>query len=303
MIRPEFDRLSTHAAQVAYERATELTENFLERLYQNAPEHFSILSTPHMQRALQSAQLEFAMTGDEELGRVLVDLLVELSGTEIRTIYATSITESLRVAPNLTVAQMNALAIIERIRVRVFNFSGLDAFYHFLETEVVPFTDQLPGAIDLRHMQAMNVGWIGIASTDSMILEILNRYPGLFSLGFSSDELPPHFPEEPTLFIPAIRDSSKQQISLIASDHVDVVIQRGHPLYNQRDTIKQVQKLNLMPLADVEHEILKRVPGLAPLVHLWQDTNVDSFQLTSIGIAIGGAHVRSRVPTADVTSF
>ena len=78
-----FHKLSLAAADIARSRAEHLVEEYLNRLQADAPEALSEMADPDMQYVLYTAQREYARQGDEDLGDLLVQLLVD-PGTEVR---------------------------------------------------------------------------------------------------------------------------------------------------------------------------------------------------------------------------
>ena len=75
VFRANFLELQGVAADVASERAVAITESFLAQLQARAPEYVQSAADPDMQRAIFSAQREFACSGEQDLEEALVDLL------------------------------------------------------------------------------------------------------------------------------------------------------------------------------------------------------------------------------------
>lgn len=100
------------AAKVATQRATELTDAFLAKLSQEAPEAAKQMEDPDMQHAIYSAQVQAARTGDKPLADMLVDLLVERAKSPSRDLVQIVLTESIEVAGKLTAAHIDAMSLI-----------------------------------------------------------------------------------------------------------------------------------------------------------------------------------------------
>lgn len=122
LVRSEFERFTATARQIVEERAQEFVENYMCRQADVAPAAISSMEQPYMQRALQHAQVEYASSGDADLGSLLVDLVVELSQKEHRGTHATALQDALTMAPRLTTQQMNALTVVMLGRVAVFHW-------------------------------------------------------------------------------------------------------------------------------------------------------------------------------------
>jgi hypothetical protein len=65
--RANFLQLSQDAAELARDRAEELTDNFLVKLKEENEAAVSEMSTPGMQAAIYEAQKQYAKTGDKNL--------------------------------------------------------------------------------------------------------------------------------------------------------------------------------------------------------------------------------------------
>ena len=84
VFKSNFLELSAKAAETAKRRAEELVDNFLNELKQRAPESLNKMEDPGMQYAIFTAQKEYAKTGDKDLSKLLVDILVDRSKQEDR---------------------------------------------------------------------------------------------------------------------------------------------------------------------------------------------------------------------------
>ena len=79
-----FLQLKYEAADLAQARAEEITEKFLDKLNSKSPESISQFKEPAMQDALFTTQKEFAKSGDQDLGDLLVDILIDRVQTKTR---------------------------------------------------------------------------------------------------------------------------------------------------------------------------------------------------------------------------
>lgn len=84
VFRANFYELAGIARDIASQRASELTEQFLTKLQLDNPDALKRASSPDFQAALFTAQKEYAISGDEDLASVLVDLLVARSEQQQR---------------------------------------------------------------------------------------------------------------------------------------------------------------------------------------------------------------------------
>lgn len=104
--------LSVVAREVAGKRAEEITEVLISKLMQEFPKGFEKANDPDFQHGLFSVQKEFARSGDKNLGKLLVELLVEKTKLPSRTLSDVALNEALATAPKLTNQQLGILSTL-----------------------------------------------------------------------------------------------------------------------------------------------------------------------------------------------
>lgn len=135
VFRFNFIQLSQQAMDIAKARAEEITDKFLKQLERQHNEGITNAQDPDFQYALFTVQKEYARTGDENLGDLLVDLLVDRTKHDKRTILQIVLNESLSVAPKLTNDQIAALSIIFLVRHTINNgVNNLLTFNDYLDS-------------------------------------------------------------------------------------------------------------------------------------------------------------------------
>ncbi|MFF0500856.1 LPO_1073/Vpar_1526 family protein [Nocardia aobensis] len=301
LVKAEFDRYSLEARETIDARVQEFSENFLFEMNARDSARLETLKEPFMQRALRSAEIEFATTGNIDLGAVLVDILFELAGKNERDIESISLTEAIYVAPKLTSQQLDVLTVLLLIKYLTFNYPSVGKMYEGLRANLRPFVSNLPkGALDFRHMQAVGVGWMGLTKRDPV--QILNeKYLGLFTRGFELDELDESFPGRDGFLVKALRDQSKWQMPMISPEFIKDMIPPESPLYAYRDAIEKSMKLHQLPIEEIRSEVASDVPEFLNVIDAWDASEIGEFELTSVGIMIASAHFRSRVPGPRIT--
>ncbi len=81
------------------------------RLHKEYAKGLENAENPDFQRALFTVQKEYALTGDDELGDLLVDLLIDRTKQDNRSLLQIVLNESLSVVPKLTNDQLAALSV------------------------------------------------------------------------------------------------------------------------------------------------------------------------------------------------
>lgn len=202
VFKANYLQLSKSAAQIARDRAEELTDKFLEKLKEQNADAIASMETPGMQYALFSAQKEYARTGDKDLESLLVDILIDRSSSTERTIKQIVLDEALSVAPKLTSEQMDALTVnFFIVRTQNHAIVNLGKFAEYLDSDIGPFVNGL--ATDTSCYEHLVYTGCGSLSLIGNLKPIggfyLHRYAGLFMKGFEEEEWKKHFPESPEL--------------------------------------------------------------------------------------------------------
>jgi hypothetical protein len=300
LVRAEFAMYSAHAQALIESRVSEFIENYLYEQTARSPESLASLMRPSMQRAIRSAQIEFATSGDTELGSVLVDLLVDLSSEEDRTTKSISLTDAISVAPKLTQGQLNSLSVILVLKLTNFNqWSSLPDMYSAFRTHLVPLVGVLAdGGLPYRHMQGVGAGWISLGSTESLENLILKKYPGFFTHGLPISELPEEFPGGVDLLVPALRDSNAKQLKIFSASALNILAAPGTKLHPHLEVLQAVQRMRLYSPEEVQQDLVAHLPELKKLFEVWSSSNIGDFDLTTVGIALGHANWRARTDSA-----
>src|SRR5262245_6640403 len=88
-------RIQGIAEKIARDRAEEITEKILSKLQRENPAGLWQVNDPDFQYALFTVQKGYVRTGDKDLGDLLVDLLVDRSKQERRSLLQIVLNESL----------------------------------------------------------------------------------------------------------------------------------------------------------------------------------------------------------------
>lgn len=184
-----FIDMSEKSASLAKKRAEEITEEFLTKLYEQNENGVHNAEDPDFQHSLFTVQKEYARTGDSELGSLLVDLLVDRTKHNKRTILQIVLNESLSVAPKLTFEQLSVLSVVFLLRYTINNnINDFNSLGNYLKEYVEPFSQSLiKNSSCYQHLEFSGCGSVSIGS--SSLSSILLKYQGLFIKGFNINEL------------------------------------------------------------------------------------------------------------------
>jgi hypothetical protein len=290
-----FLRLVGVAQDVARDRAERITRDYLSKLQAGNPGALNSVQDPDMLYTIYTAQKAYARSGDEELERALVDLLVERSGQQDRELKTLVLNEAVAALPKLTTSQRKSIAVCFVLRHTLYN-GPLDfvPFYAYLSQNLAPFADALSAKrADYQHIQSAGAGWI---SAFSLLLRSAFREAarGFFTTGFTGDEVPEELRQylgDSDIFVPCLRDKDKLQVNSPSVDGVrQLAIAKG---IEQRD-LENLSAAGVMTAPDVQSELISNVPCMKVIFDRWdeQDSPVQHLELTSAGIAIGHAYLR-----------
>ena len=103
--------LADEAKKTFEERANHLYDKLIDKI-QDAPESLNTFSDPDMQHAMFEAGKAYGRSGDENLEKVLIDILVERSKEAKQSTKQMILNESISVAGKLTTGQLNLVTEI-----------------------------------------------------------------------------------------------------------------------------------------------------------------------------------------------
>ncbi|WP_155947104.1 LPO_1073/Vpar_1526 family protein [Pseudacidovorax intermedius] len=298
--RENFLQMSQDAASTALHRAEKITQDFLQSLNASNEQALQSMRNPSMQAALYNAQKAYAITGDNDLEGVLVNILVERAAHDKRTIQQITLDESIIVAPKLTFEQMDALTLNFLFsRTSKSNVRNIKDMTAFLRDEVAPFVSSAKiNRTVFEHLEYAGCGSFMDANHLRALPEIFRiKYKGIFSRGGSAEDYASLL-ENPTarenLLIRCLRDSTLLQICALTDSHLDEICANNALPPEITKTAKVMFEQHTMNVQEIQTEIVKMCPELEKLFSDWVNTDLSNFSLTTVGIAIARANLKRR---------
>jgi hypothetical protein len=195
VFRANFVALRGEALEVAERRAAEITEYILQRLQAKSADPPRTLADPAMQEALFRTQQAYALSGDPDLGQVLVNLLEDRAAEPERSLRQVILREALDVAARLTTDQINVLSVLfEVLRVRHSNEDGMTATtpLRSIDKDLAGLPDITWRSADFDYLVFSRcVTTVPVPSANIGGL-LLDKYPLLFSEGIERATIPEH---------------------------------------------------------------------------------------------------------------
>lgn len=299
VFKSNFYELAGEARNIASERAEEVTEEFLNKLQSENPEGFAKAQDPDFQYALYTVQKEYARTGDEDLGGLLVDLLVDRSKQDQRDILQIVLNESLSVAPKLTQDQLASLAVTFLFKyTQNFGIGNHKQLGDHLDEMLKPFASNLSKKqACYQHLEFSGCGSISIGS--NTLENILGTtYQGLFLKGFDSDEIEKRkisIGNDPRFFIPCLNDSNKLQVRANSTELLEQTMDKFGIPDEDKPKITALFNLGKMNEQEIKSKCIEIRPYMEGVFDVWSDSQLQNFSLTSVGLAIGHANIKRLV--------
>ena len=294
-----FMKLSEKAYEIARRRAEEITEKFLSNLQENNERGIERAEDPDLQHALFNVQKDFARIGDRELGDLLVDLLVDRTKQNNRSILQIVLNEALLVAPKLTKDQLATLSVIFIFRNCLLkNMGTIELFGKFLDDFLSPFIEVLTkNSPCYQHLEFTGCGSISVGSTS--IQKILrSQYSGLFSKGFTQDDIQKRnilTPNDSPIFIKCLHDDSKLQMNAISEDNLRTIATSLKIEEEEVNKLLGLHKNFVMSEQEIKDFLIEFRPYMRKVFDVWEGSFMKNLSLTSVGIAIAHANIKRQI--------
>jgi hypothetical protein len=300
VFKANFIELKQEAAVIAQKRAEEVTEKVISQLNERHPESINEFETPALQDALFTVQKQFAISGDQDLGDLLVDILVDRAAAPKRNMVQIVLDESLGIAPKLTLEQFDTLTLnfllISTRRLDLINYEELLA--HF-RRRIVPFVENLSDKhSDYTHAEYLGCGHVRAGNYGQLEENLRGTYKAFFSKGFTAEELKEKIGEEVNLqglIIRCFHDNEKLQIGVLDESVLDEIGKKNGLTDDIKQKLKQLFESSTKPANEIKKMLIDEIPEMEKIFHIWNKTPFDQFELTSVGIAIAHANYRRKI--------
>lgn len=289
-----FLKMSELAAKTAENRARKITNKAISKLKKEFGEGFVKASDPDFQSCLYNIQVEYAKTGDDELGDLLTDALVHVCNEDARSLKGIVYKESLKIIPKLTKTHIVTLSIIfflrSCIQIGIRNYA---MFGKFLDELVQPLlTDLSTHPSCYQHLEFSGCVTFD-SSQPSLASSFKSVFPELFQHGF----------DESVVNSFGLSNGLRQEFvsgALIGQNKYNIWFHPDHGLIEKLSRLNvplEVQKKIVSTYIDyrmsddeiIQHCIEVR-PYMEKLFSVWKSQGVSNLRLTTVGIAIGSQY-------------
>lgn len=304
-----FIRLKREAAQIASERAEEITEKIIKKLNDANPKSLEEFRNPAMQDALFKTQKEYAKSGDKELGDLLVDILIDRANTPLRNMVQLVLDESLAIAPKLTIEQLDILTLnfilVQTVNKTIINLS---TFKKYIDESIIPFTENLTiERTTFNYIEYLGCGHIRVGDYGNLEDNFKRKYKAIFSKGFSKEEFETEvgsFEDYEKFTMPCLHDDTKHQI--ITMDEL-LLIEK----MNTSNLEKEIQNKLIAFFTkttfsnpELKQYLLSVNSKMENVFNVWEKSLIKKLELSSVGVAIAHANYRRKTGvTLDLSQW
>lgn len=293
-----FYKLTGLARETADKRAREITDQFIQELAEKNPAGMQAAEDPDFQHSLFTAQKEYARCGDKELGDILVDILVDRTKQEERSLLQIVLNESLSVAPKLNSEQLDILACCFNVGyTRRVNIENIAMFTDYLNNGILIFSDP----INSKRSNYNHIEFVGCASIRTGkrdLIKILTKsYQAIFCKGYPREAIKAIEDREPNIshvHIPSLHDSALIQAGGMDDDTIKKMCSDRGISEESVNQLIQINKQYLMNQQEVREFLGKICPRFPQFLDDAASSPFNSMELSSVGIAIAHAHSRKK---------
>ena len=293
-----FYKLTGMARETADKRAREITDQFIQELAAKNPAGMQAAEDPDFQHSLFTAQKEYARCGDKELGDILVDILVDRTKQEERSLLQIVLNESLSVAPKLNSEQLDILACCFNVcYTRSLIIRDIATFANYLNNAILIFSEPINSKpSNYNHLEFVGCASIRTGSRDPIQI-LIDTYQAVFCKGYPVDAIKAIEDIEPSIrkvHIPCLHDSSLIQAGGMDDNTIKNMCSKAGISEELANQLIQINRQYLMNQQEAREFLGNICPGFPKFLDDAANTPFNSMELTSVGIAIAHAHSRKK---------
>ena len=287
-------RLTAEASRLAADRVEVFATNFLLQLTERNPQAINALADPDVYQDILSAQRHYAASGDDDLGEVLVNLLVNRAGYSLEKFSKVVLGAALDIAPLLTAEHWNALSLIFSVREllpRQTSVATVEDLGKFAAATIRPLTSSIPRtASHFRHILYTGCGTA--TSHESLARLLGDKLPWLFSGPVRLFDVMLVHPAASSLLETCATDPSAMQFSRETYADLTTVAQAAGIPGGCFSALRHLMDEGRISEAACRSRLKRYIPDIEELDAIWSNTPSSETVLTPVGIAIALANIQ-----------
>lgn len=293
-----FPVLVMEAAGLARARAEELTDKFLKQLHLQNPDALSQATTPSFQNALLKAQREHACAGDSELADLLVDLLVDRTKEQPRSLLQIVIDLALETAPKLTEPQLAVLGAVFLLGYAKSLSPTWEGVVKWLKDHLEPvLSEAVVTTSTLSHLQFTGCANVSQFQAAEIASGLLDTYSYFFQTGVTSEQLAEKaLPPSALQFIQAMPGRpGLVQVNILSPATIGEIVKAGELDAESAEKLKQLLTTYRKSAPEFREQVVAELPFMQRAFDFWQVDQAGQIVPTSVGLAIGHAYVKKTI--------
>jgi hypothetical protein len=293
--KADFYQLLGMAGDVATARAQKLCDDYLARIEKENAAALNQANNPDFRYALLTAQKAYARDGDQDLQKLLVELLVQRSRQQARNLEQIVLNEALEVASRITQEQLSALTICFVMRrVASATIHDFNEFLNFIDEHIQPYIANAKlSATSYSHLEYAGCGAIEMAEV-SLADAFLQKYNGLWQKGFPPDDevIASLNAQAFQLIRPSAHVPGWCEVVDASTEITKLLRDRLAPDGEQREKIESLLSRPRLTHNEIKERCIHSRPYMETLFDFWDNTNAKHFIPSSVGIAIAHANIQ-----------
>lgn len=290
-----FLKLRGEAYEVAYDRANEFLNDYLNKLKEKSVNIFENLKSPSIQASLYEAQQQYAKSGDADLERMLINLLVERTKITGKSIHQIVLDESISVVSKMNQEQIDAITLNFALQEVSAPSISLKYFCDYFSQIIFLFLpENYSTAMNSTSLQYLEYTGSVRFSETSVLTNLgnlfLRFYPHLFCKGFDNEEFNRQFSDllahKDDLTEQCIHNCEKLQFKAKNRRELTVKLQRLESDGRKANELLGLFDKSLMSNVDVFSYLSVNIKRFEDLASFCKIKQVSTMKFTPVGTAI-----------------
>jgi len=190
LFQSNFPQLERIAADIARTRVDEIAKDLFSQIAQKCPDKFERFSDPDIQCNLIEIEKSYARSGKTYLKNALSALLIHRVQSD-NDLVNICCNEAIKIAPSLTVAQLNMLSLkFLAGHTQNRNITNIASLKHYIESYLLPFIqDTKPTEKDAAHLTSFRCWNPMTFGTNAFGIVLATNYHSVFNMLSNSNRV------------------------------------------------------------------------------------------------------------------
>jgi hypothetical protein len=286
--------LAKSARDLVDERVSKITDKIVTEIHNRKPDALNAFGDPDFQYKLYESSIAFARSGDTELEKLLVDLMVERASENARSTKQLILNEAVEVVGKVSQQQHFIIVSVFLARHSRFQTGDYKDFLSRLDTLWVKYFNEINKSdLSYKHLEYLGCMTSSIGTAD-IFKKLKGNYGGFFIKGFKQEEIPEKFRAE-AIKVCSQHLFEKDLLQYMCLDE-DVLVsemsKRGVADESRQEILAHYRK-SLMGNSDIQKKLESDLPSSKIIFEKWKETPLSSCTLTSVGRALAISFLHS----------